>query len=115
MVTHDQDDLLLHGSERKKLKGDYKVLFEETSAILFRHDPIGLDFETNIDEYDPEARTILPRLPSCSSAEDVTQIVHEEFVRWFDRDVAGPASQYAEPAQEIWHLWQRRGAKLPTT
>lgn len=74
------DELLVHGEDRKRLKGAYKALFEEASAILFRHDPIGLDFETNFDEYDPEARTILPRLAACGSAQDVQRVVHEEFV-----------------------------------
>ena len=112
-MAEDPDDLLVHAKERRKLKGDYKVLFEEVSAILFRHDPISLDFETNIDEYDPEARTILPRLRSCNSAADVARVVHEEFVRWFEPDIAGPLARYTEPASEIWALWQRRGAKLP--
>jgi hypothetical protein len=112
-MAEDPDDLLVHAKERKKLKGDYKVLFEEVSAILFRHDPISLNFETNIDEYDPETRTILPRLRSCNSADDVTLVVHDEFVRWFESETAGPMVRYVEPATEIWDLWQHRGAKLP--
>jgi hypothetical protein len=29
-------------------------------------------------------------------------VLHEEFVRWFDPDVAGPAELYHAPAREIW-------------
>lgn len=105
--TTMDDELLVHAEDRKRLKGAYKALFEEASAILFRHDPIGLDFETNIDEYDPEARTILPRLASCGSAEDVQRVVHEEFSRWFAPHPAGPAERYEAPARELWALWQR--------
>ena len=41
----------------------------------------GTNFEDNSDEYEPEARTILPRLRSCHSADDVLQVVYAEFVR----------------------------------
>jgi hypothetical protein len=33
--------------ERKRLSTTYKVLFDEISAILFRHDPIGINFDDN--------------------------------------------------------------------
>jgi hypothetical protein len=51
---------------RKRLKQEYGELFDQTSAILFRHDPIGINFEDNTGEYDPEAGTILPRLAACA-------------------------------------------------
>jgi hypothetical protein len=107
------DDPLVHGEERKRLTGAYKALFEEASAILFRHDPIGLDFETNLDEYDPEVSTVLPRLVTCTSVEDVQRVLHEEFCRWFAPDLAGPPDQYGAPARELWDLWLRhqRGQK----
>jgi hypothetical protein len=101
------DDLLVHKKERARLTGEYKKLFEEASALLFRHDPIGLDYETNIDEYDPEVGTVLPRLSSCGSPEDVQRVLHEEFIRWFSPADAGPAERYREAAVELWALWQR--------
>lgn len=114
-MTPDYDDeLLVHAAARRRLKGDYRVLFEGVSAILFRHNPIGLDFETNIDEYDPETGTILPRLRTCKSASDVQAMLYEEFVRWFASDLAGPMARYASPAADIWALWQERGATRPT-
>ena len=75
-------------------------------ALLFRHDPIGLDFGDNTDEYRPEAETIALRRDEVRSARDVQRIVHEEFVRWFDADTAGPPDRYADIAREIWHLWR---------
>jgi hypothetical protein len=113
MTDDPSDDLLVDAKERKQLKGEYKVLFEGVSSILFKHDPIGLNFEENIDEYDPEARTLLPRLPKCSSAADVQNALHEEFVRWFAPDLAGSPETYADAAAEIWALWLARGAELP--
>ena len=92
-------------------------LYGEVLALLFRHDPIGLNFGVNADEYDPEVRTILPRLHEATSVDDVCRIVHEEFVRWFDCDagkrispgIAGPQSRYQELAAELWVLWQQQG------
>lgn len=71
---------------RRRLKVEYGELFDSVAALLFRHDPIGMicEGDTNTDEYQPEARTILPRLKSCHSADDAHVVVHDEFVRWFD-------------------------------
>jgi hypothetical protein len=106
-MTDSDDDLLVHGKQRKQLKGEYKKLFEEASALLFRHNPIGLDFETNIDEYDPEVGTVLPRLSNCGSPEDVQRVLHEEFTRWFSPADAGPPERYRGAAVDLWELWQR--------
>ena len=77
------EDIKAAEDNRKALTGVYKQLLGEISAILFRYDPIGINFEDNTDEYDAEAGTILPRLRGDMSAEEATAIVHEEFVRWF--------------------------------
>jgi hypothetical protein len=92
--------------ERRCLKAQYGALFDSMAALLYRHDPIGINFDDNKDEYEPEAGTILPRLSSCRSVEDVRQAVHEEFVRWFGRDTAGPPEHYERIAAEVWQLWQ---------
>jgi hypothetical protein len=54
------------------------------------------------DEYDPEIGTILPRLRTASSAGDVQAILHEEFIRWFDEDLAGSSETYQLAAEKIW-------------
>ena len=92
--------------ENKRLKAKYGSLFDSITALLFRHDPIGINFEDNTDEYEPEARTILPRLKACHRAEDVLTVVHEEFVRWFEVETAGPREKYQEIADDIWLLWK---------
>jgi hypothetical protein len=93
--------------ERRQLRAQYGLLFDSVAALLFRHDPIGIAFDNeNIDEYEPEAGTILPRLRSCESPADALRAIHEEFVRWFDADTAGPEERYAEIASETWQLWQ---------
>jgi len=97
--------------ERRRLKAQYADLFQSVSALLFRHDPIGINFEENTDEYEPEVGTILPRLETCHSAEDVLRVVHEEFVRWFDAGTAGSLERYREIAAEIWRFWVEHKAK----
>jgi hypothetical protein len=94
--------------ERALLRSQHGALYDELVALLFRHDPMHINFATNMDEYDPEVRTILPRLASCSSPEDVARVVHEEFVRWFHARLAGPLSRYEPMASEIWRLWIQR-------
>ena len=92
--------------ERRQLKAEYGRLFDAVSALLFRHDPIGIAFDNdNTDEYDPETGTILPRLRTCNSSADVLRVVHEEFCRWFGSETAGSAERYAQIADETWALW----------
>ena len=93
--------------EHKRLKAEYKELFSAVSEILFRHDPIGINFGGNTDEYDPEAGTILPRLRPEHSVEDVTAIVREEFRRWFGAECVRGEGQYAAIAEEILNAYKR--------
>lgn len=87
---------------RKALRDHYQGLYDRLLAILFEEDPVGINFEDNTDEYEPEVDSILPRLKSCRSASDVQTVVHEEFVRWFDADTAGPVERYKKVASRIW-------------
>jgi hypothetical protein len=92
--------------ERRRLRAEYGELFDAVSALLFRHDLAGVNFEVNLEEYNSEAGTILPRLKSCHGADEVRRVVHEEFVRWFDVNTAGSSERYQQIAVEIWRLWQ---------
>jgi hypothetical protein len=92
---------------QRLLKAEFGRLFDDVTALLFRHDPIGINFGDNADEYEPEVGTILPRLRNCTSADELATIVHEEFVRWFDEATAGQRERYKAVAAEIWQLWER--------
>ena len=94
----------------KEARDRYGRLFDDVSALLFRHDPIGINFDTNSDEYDPEARTILPRLSQCQSEGDVFRVVIEEFRRWFGDDIRESKVSYEPIAAEIWQLWLAQSA-----
>lgn len=92
----------------QEARDHYGPLFDDVSALLFRLDPIGINFDTNTDEYDPEARTILPRLSQCQSEADVLEVVVEEFHRWFGDHIRQDKVSYASIASEIWKLWSRQ-------
>ena len=94
-------------AENRRLKAEYGELFDAVAEILFRHDPVGINFEDNTDEYYPETRTILPRLKSCASSQDVVTVIHEEFTQWFDEDTAGPRERYVDIGDEVWNLWRK--------
>jgi hypothetical protein len=102
-MTRTREEIEL---ENNRLKVEYGDLFHSVADILFQHDPVGINFEDNTDEYYPEVRTILPRLKDCHSAQDVTSVVHEEFVRWFEPEIAEPKDHYQLPSEEIWKRWQ---------
>lgn len=95
-------------AKREALKTDYQAIFGTISRILFEEDPMGINFDDNTDEYDPEAGTIIPRLASCTSTADTQRVVHEEFVRWFSAADAGALERYDRVAARVWEAWQQR-------
>src|SRR5262245_58024066 len=108
-MVRKRDEIL---ENRRRLRAGYGELLDSTAALLFRHDPMRINFEVNADEYLTEAETILPRLRGCRSSDDVLEVVHSEFVRWFDAS-AGSPERYKEIASEVWQLWQRHLAVRP--
>jgi len=84
------------------MKQDYPQIYDRVTAILFEEDPIGINYEFNTDEYEPETGSILPRISSCRSAVELQLVVHGEFVRWFNAETAGPLEKYARIATRIW-------------
>jgi hypothetical protein len=98
---------------RDAVRQRHPRLFTAVSEAMFRHDPIGINFGNNADEYDPEAGTVVPRLSACASAEDVENVMIEEFSAWFGADIAGRA-HYAALANEVWRLWTHNQDTLST-
>jgi len=82
-------------------------LAEASGRAIDEADPIGLLASgAPPDEYAPELDTILPRLPGANGVEDVTDIVYDEFSRWFGVDTAGPREAYEAVASRIWQAIQ---------
>lgn len=112
-------------AERRRLKAQYGVLYDEVIEMLARHDPIHLTRNgAPDDEYEGEARAILTRLKEAQSISEVRDLIHEVFVQSFNYgygadqdpdkddpkctdDLAGAASNYDEVAREVWAVWQR--------
>lgn len=92
----------------KEIRQQQPEIFKAVSDILFKHDPIGINFETNTDEYDPEAGTVISRLPLANNEVDVLDILHQEFVVWFGVDTAGDRDRYVGIANDIWKLWREK-------
>ena len=86
-------------------------LFAAVTRAINVADPIGLLASgAPDDEYWPELRTVVPRLAKTQSIQECQEILHEEFVRWFSADTAGPPEAYASLAVDLWQLckssWQ---------
>jgi len=87
------------------VRQQYPTLFAQLSQLLFTADPVHISSAGFPDEYEPEVATILPRLEHAQRESDVLDIIHEEFVRWFDASVAGPKEKYTDLATQVWSTW----------
>ena len=92
-------------AEREQVRQAQPELFAAVSGAMFRHDPIEINYHFNTDEYDAETGTVLPRLKDCASSDELASVLHEEFVRWFGAETAGPRDRYLDLSAEIWALW----------
>jgi hypothetical protein len=97
--------------------------FWEVLELISRADPEGLlAIGAPPDEYEPEARTIYPRLSEARPAQDVRRIVEEEFQRWFGTaygehravsideayHISNPDTDLDALAAAIWRAWSRQ-------
>ena len=81
----------------------YQVLVAAVERAINETDPIGLlEIGAPSGEYAPEIGTIVPRLASVERLDDVVAVLHEEFIRWFGDDTAGPRHAYEASARRIW-------------
>lgn len=103
-----RDEVRAAKESRFAQTADRRDLVDAVSALLFQADPVGINFQTNTDEYDAEAETIIIALPKADGPDDVTALTHEVFVQWFGTESAGPVERYADVSARIWSLWQRQ-------
>jgi len=81
----------------------FEALGADLRRLMNKADPLGLiALGCPADEYDPEIRTIVPRLKEAGSVFVLQRIIHEEFTRWFGAETAGPRKRYAEAARLMW-------------
>ena len=85
------------------IKARYRALVAAVERAINEADPIGLlEGGAPADEYSSEAGTIVPRVVNAQNVDEITAVVHEEFLRWFGDDSAGPRQAYEAPARQIW-------------
>jgi hypothetical protein len=87
---------------RKHLIKEYKTFVDGVTSILFRMDPVGIEYEK--DEYSSEAAMIARFLPDAKDSEHLEQAVRDVFVRQFGEPLPGPTTQYRDIALEIWRF-----------
>jgi len=84
--------------------------YNEISKILFKYDPINLNFESNTDEYDSEADYIVIRFQEMKSVEELEAMIKEVFIQMFDEKLANTQhalDAYKPIASEIWALMSK--------
>jgi hypothetical protein len=107
----DAEEMIIQAAAREKVKVAYDKFFDDVAALLFHHDPENISYG-RANTYELEAGTIIPRLQSYHSPEDVCRVVHEEFCIWFCGRVR-PEDEFIKIANEIWELWQKYKRGLP--
>ncbi len=85
---------------------------ETMSRLLIRYDPVDLYLEDarNLDEYEPEAKSILQGLPQCASERACLELVWNVFRAYFGPNLSGPRDKYRKLSAEIWRLAEGEGS-----
>ena len=100
-------------TQRRSAISEPLPLVTGLEALLYRHDPVGIAFGDNPDEYRPEASNIAARLDRAGCVDDVRSLVREEFARWFGEDPARDADRFDGIAHEVWAL-RREHSSAPS-
>jgi hypothetical protein len=111
-IPRDHPDRVLQAAERRRLKVEYRDLFADLAALLFELDPMGINYEINPDEYEPEVGTILPRVFEADSMEEIASVIREEFDRWFGQGIRVERATYEDLAEGMLQILRRyRGSR----
>lgn len=80
----------------------------ELRNIVNKVDPINLiRIGCPDDEYDGEAHEILGLIPEAKSLEQLTELIHAVFVKWFDEEMARHIVKYQKIAEQIWLMKEK--------
>lgn len=71
-------------------------LENEITSILFQHDPMIINFEDNIGEYNLEAKEIVSLLKENTSQNDIIEILDIVMSKWFGKDWAEINKKYTK-------------------
>ncbi len=95
---------------RRKLAAlGYGRLFDALTESLYSHDPLNLGpGGLARNEYGSPVATIIPRLESCSSPEQLRFVVEAEMrMHYPTADITG--TDWAKLAEKWWKLWSELG------
>lgn len=117
--SHDRDNIKIEINVEEgdipafenELFYGYGILFSRISRLLFQFDPVRINYEDNLDEYDPEAHDIISRLQNNRECLSTAQICKAVMERWFSEGIARSFDQYAELAMEVDVAWERFKAR----
>lgn len=88
---------------QRRLRDEYRKLYDEFVVILARHDPIYLTSAgAPADEYEPEAEAILARAFKVGSVQAMERIIGEEFAKSFGSRYSDSVDYYKPIASEFW-------------
>ncbi len=111
-MNAEPDWLTFEARNRAAVQRNNPELFAAVSAAMFKHDPAGINFGTNADEYECEAATVIPRLAGCQSSDEVLDVLAEELNRWFTQKWEGERRGALRPlADELLALKAAHGVK----
>lgn len=92
---------------RRRLVGKERIVEGITDA-LHNLDPVRLG-TGDPQEYRAEAETITLSLPERLTVDALQTVVHQEFVHWFDADMAGPRERYLDAANAVADVLRSNG------
>src|SRR5947207_1353865 len=102
----------MNRASKKARKRAIKELQDVVRCAVNAVDPIGLVAGgAPDDEYDRAVGACVPKLLRATSQEDVQEILHEEYARWFGGEDAGSPEAYAEPAAAVWQFLQSKSVR----
>lgn len=110
LIQGADGDVVLAGSGAAMRHSD---AVDAVCALLAEQDPMDIMYGGNPREYEPEALSIVERMESAASGLDLSSvlaIVHEEFCRWFNRELAGPPERLSGIASEVLRIWDGQSA-----
>ena len=100
----------------EKTKEMYGELFYQLRELVNKHDPVELlDLGCPVDEYESEVKTIILKLDSNMSEEQIFDLIWNEYTMWFgDPPRADRRYRFENLAKDI-HKWVRDKNLKPYT
>lgn len=100
----EEEYIAIHAHEGRKM-------LAQVSLILFDYDFVGLNFDTNFDEYEGEARLIIKRASDAADILQLAAIIKDVFADQFDPKTADRITDdgYLAAAKDIWPLVSPKG------